>query len=360
MQDEIRALPRWWQHSSRRSRHDNTATLDREGPTMPTTDAGKAVSRRNALKHGLTPNSSLLPPDMEAQLPLRIAPWAEKFAHLTDPQTPFLIRELAVAELRVEQCQATLAAAANFHLSPARRKNAADLAAANLFARLAKRPEHTVQQLRQTSAGVARLLRAWTTLHDNLTPWTAADLEHTLDLLGLEANERFSNSDALDLKEATNTLLHNVEFNAYTQARKTLDAFFALQIESLQSLAADLAAEDAALQALADSGHDLEPPPQILKLRRYESANRRIYTNAVAKLEALAAEAAAEQPEPEPAPAEPQVPSTRSQVPGTQPPSSFGSNPAPRHPKAARSLVLTPDLLADLEEELAQIEAIAL
>jgi hypothetical protein len=269
---------------------------------------------------------------MEAELPLRMAPWAAKYAHLTDPEAPHLIRELAIAQLRVEQCQSTLAAAeaANFQRSSAVRKNAADFAAAELFARLTKKPERTVLKLKETSAGVARLLRAWTSLDRRsiLLPWSEASLEHTLDLLGLEANERFTHPDAEDLKIATITLLSTGERNACTHAEQTIRALIALQIESLQSLAQDLADQDAALAALADSGHDLDPPPQILTLRRYETANRRIYEKSVARLESLAATQAEAENDSEPV-SEPSLTSKSDcrSIPAAPPPSSFG-NPA--------------------------------
>jgi hypothetical protein len=255
-----------------------------------------------------------------------MAPWADKYAHLTDPEAPHLIRELAIAQLRVEQCQSTLNAASGFQRSPSARKNAADLAAANRFAQLAKHPERTVLKLRETSAGVARLLRAWTALNDKLSPWTEADFEHALDLLGLESNERLSHSDALDLKEATHTLRFNAELNAYMQALQTIHAFIALQIESLQSLAQDLADQDAALAALADSGHDLDPPPQILTLRRYETANRRIYEKSVARLESLAITQAEAENDSEPV-SEPSLTSKSDcrSTPAAPPPSSFGT-----------------------------------
>jgi hypothetical protein len=259
---------------------------------MPTTDAGKSVSRRNSLKHGLTPNSSLLPPNMEAELPIRIAPWVAKFGHLTDPEAPRLIRDIAISELRVEQCQATLAAASNFHRNPILAANAADLAAITLYERLAKHPARVIRQLRQTAAGVARLQRAWTTLDRKLRlelPWTESDQSQVLNLLGLESDDRLLDPDAIELAGATTTLLTSTNPKARQQATDTLLTLIALQQESLQALATHLAAEAAAIQALADSGHDLNPPPQILTIRRYETANRRIYEKSVAKLESLAA-----------------------------------------------------------------------
>jgi hypothetical protein len=275
---------------------------------MPTTDAGKSVSRRNSLKHGLTPNSSLLPPNMESELPLRIAPWMAKFGHLTDPETPRLIRDLAISELRVEQCQATLAAAASFHRNPVLAANAADLAAITLYERLAKHPARVTRQLRQTAAGVARLQRAWTTLDRKLRlelPWTESDQARILDLLGLESDDRLLDPDAIELADATTTLLTSTNPKSRQHATDTVLTLIALQQEFLTALATHLAAEAAALQALADSGHDLDPPPQILTIRRYETANRRIYEKSVARLESLAAAQAEAEAEPESAPTEP-------------------------------------------------------
>jgi hypothetical protein len=231
---------------------------------------------------------------MEAELPRRIAPWTAKFAHLTDPETPRLIRELAVAEIRVEQCQANLAAAAasNFRRDPALVAATADVAASRLYARLALQPELVTRQLRLTAAGVARLQRAWTTLERKTRlqyTLTSTDLNHALDLLGLESDDRYLDPDAIDLAIAFHAATNSPDHEVRQQSTQTILTLIALQQESLSTQAANLAAEAAALQALADSGHDLNPPPQIATIRRYETANRRIYEKAVAKLESLAA-----------------------------------------------------------------------
>jgi hypothetical protein len=319
---------------------------------MPSTDAGKSISRRNSLKHGLTPNSSLLPPDLEAELPNRIAPWAAKFAHLTDPETPRLIRELAVAELRVEQCQAILSAASAFHREPARVAAQADFAASKLYSRLDRQPELVTRQLRLTSAGIARLQRAWTTFERKTRleyTMTSTDLNHALDLLGLESDDRYLDPDAVQLAVALHTATNSPDHEARQQATQTILTLIALQQESLQTLAAQFAAEDAALQALADSGHDLDPPPQGLKVGRSDTANRRIYEKSVAKLNALAAAQAEPEPEAESTPAtSPPLP------PGEglpqSPQGSFG-NPAADH-LAARALDVPTNPLADLEHYL--------
>lgn len=70
--------------------------------TGPRTDAGKAVSRRNAAKHFMTGDGIVLPAEMDDQIEREIAAVAARLAPVDDYDWR-LVREAAVAGVRFDR-----------------------------------------------------------------------------------------------------------------------------------------------------------------------------------------------------------------------------------------------------------------
>lgn len=351
---------------------------------MPATDFGKAISRHNSTRHGLTPGARLLTPDLAADLPDRLDAYTTQYAHLLphDATVPHLLRELAIAELRVERCQAADAAAASLTPDPILQALDDQRLAQQHFDRLPAHPARHYHQLLQSTAGCSRLARAWTHLDLKLQvpqPWSPADLDLALNLLGLEGNERLLHPDALTLTYATHHLQTQANAEPEPESeptpgstpestpeptpesataaathRDTLRRFIARQLHRLSEIAVRRRAESEAFQALGPARHELRPSPEVARVRRYEAANRRIYTETLARLEALntrhaasesnqstspdqsvessqSTETAGPNPEPQPTPA-----TSRTSSPSTPPPTSFG------HPAGAPAASAAP------------------
>jgi hypothetical protein len=322
---------------------------------MPATLEGKAIARRNSLKHGLTAGSHLLTDAQEQSLPAVLAPWQERYAHLTHPDVPRLLRDLAIASIRINQCQDAESALRQHRRDPDLSRRDADFEAAELFDRLHLAPELTVRRLERSAAGCARLIRAWQSVFRRVElglSWPPALVGHTLDLLGVHPYEIECDPDAIAFTDALRTLLSNTTSNsdpdALAAARIALLALVAHRIADLESL---LARHEADAAALPPNAADADPSPQILRLRRHESANRRLYRRCLADLDALDAA----QPKPEPTPEVEPEPEPKPEPRPTEPaPSSFCNSdpdrpstpPAPQPIPAFEPLAVRPSLHA--------------
>jgi hypothetical protein len=270
---------------------------------VPTTLAGKSTSRRNSLKHGLTAGAQLLTPDQERSLPEVLAPWQARYAHLTHPDAPRLLRDLAVASIRIDQCQNTDSALSSHHRNPSLAQREADLAAAETFDQLHLAPELTVKRLEQSAAGCNRLIQAWQSLTRRVElnlSWPLEQFRHALDLLGLNAYELETHPDAIALTTALAALqVPNPKTASNPEANlaplRNLLTLFTRKIHDLTVLRNQHQADTDALDALGPITPD--PTPRLQRLRRYESANRRLYRACLKALDAL--DAAESEPEPE-------------------------------------------------------------
>src|SRR5437879_12976491 len=71
--------------------------------TGPRTPEGKAITRQNALKHGLTGNGVVVHPEDKERLKTRLVEWTRDL----DPQDSiegWLVRRAAPASVRVDRC----------------------------------------------------------------------------------------------------------------------------------------------------------------------------------------------------------------------------------------------------------------
>jgi hypothetical protein len=294
---------------------------------VPTTTFGKEISSHNSLKHGLTAGATLTTPAQARSLPAYLALWLPLFGHLTHPDARRLLRDLALADLRIDQCQDADLAAQSLQSNPTLAAEDAALQAIHTFEQLDRHPERTIARLRQSSAGCHRLIRAWTALQFHLdatrnAPEARGDAssplcKRLLNLLGRDPHEVHTDLDTLRALHAWTHL----------EATDDLTHLIARQIAELETLAQQIHdTEEAPLAALIAQGFDVSPTPDRLRLRRYEAANRRLYNRCKTALEALTA--AEPRPESEPTLPTPLPPGEVGRRPGE------GLTPAPTVPPA--------------------------
>jgi hypothetical protein len=137
--------------------------------TGPKTPEGKARSRANALKHGLTGDGTVLPAADAEEVQRRDEALQAEF----QPSTEFgvmMVRRIALLSVRMERCAGHETATINLRVSRAgddfddRRADDADA----LFESLPDAPAANVRRLRRTEEGIDRLLSAWQGLTDDL------------------------------------------------------------------------------------------------------------------------------------------------------------------------------------------------
>ncbi len=259
----------------------------------PTSLEGKARSRRNGCKEGLTGAGIVLPPDAAAEVERREAAYVGVFGPRNAVERE-LVRQMAlgawrgkVLTMRIIQHDARRNAArfANWEQDE-------QLAAAELGRRLGDDPEGAVIRLRCSSAGCDWLIGRWTLLGNGLSTaeeggpgctWTDADQALALDLLGLPAELRHLDDQAARLESLR------------AQARSGSDG----GVIELRQIIAEVVAglerrgeeawEGVEQPQLQDwlAGLDLDLGPDGNRLRRYEMAADRLYRSAWTKLERL-------------------------------------------------------------------------
>jgi hypothetical protein len=237
--------------------------------TGPTSDKGKAISRRNAVQHGMAGNGVDLPDDEAEKVNRRV----EEFAAVIRPANAFeafYVVQLATESVRVERCQCDervlllrRAARAETGWDEDRR-----LASEELAAHLARDPARTVRRLRQTSQGCDWLIDRWHMLARTLDaghPWDDARRALTLDLLGIPAAMR----DGL------------APLDADTDAKQVAhqQSLAAERIKELEQLKADVMDDrdefehEAAVEGMGSG--DAATERSLALTRRYESACQR-------------------------------------------------------------------------------------
>ncbi|MFO0951971.1 MAG: hypothetical protein U0835_12625 [Isosphaeraceae bacterium] len=177
-------------------RHAESNRRNAAASTGPTSDEGKAVSRANALTHGLSGTGIVLSADEAAEVARREADWTAVFRP-ANPVEAFLVRQYAVESVRVERCQAVervirdgLVVRAYDHETWTEDRR---LEAEEIGARLARDPARTVRRLRQTAQGCDWLITRWEGLARALEPgrtWDDAQRALALDLMGVPASLR--------------------------------------------------------------------------------------------------------------------------------------------------------------------------
>jgi hypothetical protein len=311
------------------------------GPTSP---EGKARSRRNGCKDGLTGAGIVLPPAAAAEVQRREAEFARDLPP-RDAVERELVRQMAlgawrsqVLSLRIIQHDARTNAA-RF----ATWEQDGRLAAAEIGRRLGDDPEAAVAELERTSAGCDWLIGRWTLLGNGLSTadeggpgcaWTDADLALVLDLLGRPPGLRHLDDQAHRLGS-----LRERARSGSDEAAAELRAIVAEQMTELERRSEEAwqGVEEPLLQGWR-AGLEIDLGPEGTRLRRYEAAAERLFRSAWTKLERLRKERGEPQmprAERRPAPA----PTTRPAPPRVPPPAPPPPAPAP----AARPKAVVPD-----------------
>ena len=143
--------------------------------TGPKTTHGKAVSRRNALSHGLSGEGIVLPDELEAQIPTQKAIWSQG-SRGWDDRDLVMIEQAAVENLRVHDCQRQerelrikQCYRADSHWDQDRHANAVAL-----FVKLARNPLVNAVKLESTLQGCELMIERWEhllSLLENDQPW---------------------------------------------------------------------------------------------------------------------------------------------------------------------------------------------
>jgi hypothetical protein len=260
------------------------------GPVSP---EGKARSRRNGCKEGLTGAGIVLPPDAAAEVDRREAEFARELRP-RDGVERELVRQMALGAwrrqelaLRIIQHDARMNAArfANWEQD-------GRLAAAEIGRRLGDDPETTVVQLERTSAGCDWLIGRWTLLGNGLSTddedepgcaWTDADLALALDLLGRPSGLRHLDSHARRLE----SLRERARLGS-DEAAAELRELVAEQVEELERRSEEAWKEaEQPLLLSWRSGLEIDLGSEGTRLRRYEAAAERLFRSAWTKLERL-------------------------------------------------------------------------
>ena len=158
--------------------------------TGPSTPEGKARSRCNALKHGLTGQGVALPDEDAAAV-------ARRFDNLQAEMNPsddmgrVLVQRIALLSVRLERSAEHEAAALGVKIRHAKEDHdeARHLEVAELLESLGDNPATAARRLLRTPEGVDATIRAWLDLkadlgRSNARRWTAAHCERANNLTG--------------------------------------------------------------------------------------------------------------------------------------------------------------------------------
>jgi hypothetical protein len=162
--------------------------------TGPRTLEGKAISRANAVKHGLAADI-LVSDSLQDALAARLDEWRDHYKPDT-PDADFAVGAAVACTFRIEECQANLEAIVGEHCSRARRTWDLDrkAEAAILAGRLSKRPEVILPQLEASKHGVEFVMNLWQRLALSLQSkkevWSEAEVATAFDLCGIPRHLR--------------------------------------------------------------------------------------------------------------------------------------------------------------------------
>jgi hypothetical protein len=158
--------------------------------TGPKTPQGKDRSRRNGLKHGLSGAGVVLPDDMRAEVDRLIAAYSREFRPANESERQ-LVEDRALGRVRVKHAWSAetiyLAQEAERATSDTIWRSDRQADAAELGARLGRRPGVVVARLEGTLHGVRWLRERWLHLDvalDNAGCWDEDQVRLALQLLG--------------------------------------------------------------------------------------------------------------------------------------------------------------------------------
>jgi hypothetical protein len=260
------------------------------GPVSP---AGKANSRRNGCKDGLTGKGIVLPEAAAAEVARREAEYAHSFRPRDEVERE-LVRQMALGSWRSRELAIRIIEH-DARVNAARFANWVEdeqLAAIELGRRLGEDPEAAVMQLKRTSAGCDWLAGRWRLLGNGLKSvkeggpgciWTDADLTLAIDLLGRpkalrHLDERTNRLESLCAEaragsaEAVAELREMIDNEVGTLEERSEETFEEVERPQLCNWRAGL---------------DIDLGAEGTRLRRYEAAANRLFRSAWTKLEKL-------------------------------------------------------------------------
>jgi hypothetical protein len=244
--------------------------------TGPRTPEGKAVSRRNAVKHGLSGHSDVLVGEDMDLIGERKAAFRTDLRP-TDTYGESLVAQLAIDSIRLQRCHDLFVVLCNEHAERARLCWDDDrrLEAEQLAAKLARNPAATSRLLRRTKQGCELMIERWEGLGRILREtggWTEPQRALALDLLGVPAELR-DGTTAVDPPHAE------------ADARAFRLGVVAAELRRLgdrKAGALDRLDEDE--RALAETSVGAEQTPALQRLLRYEAACSRRQREAIRSL----------------------------------------------------------------------------
>ncbi len=258
--------------------------------TGPKTPEGKAASRRNGLKHGLTGEGVALPNEDASEVERRFARFEAEMNPRTEMGQVLALRAATLA-VRLERCYRYEAASLGLAVDSAlkvhddRRMTEVE----RLLDDIEKDPITNARRLQATPEGVEHTIRGWRALADDLARtdvrlWATGHRERAEALMGRRPLD-FPRSRIYVLSQALwfdFSLLGPGEaeglddFGKYEYARQQMAALVAGRIEALTGFlarmdheAAERARAGAADRALFDTS------PGAILARKYEAATER-------------------------------------------------------------------------------------
>ena len=215
--------------------------LNSQKSTGPRSAQGRATSRKNSLKHGLTAKTLLSPQEVAATegmgpVALHVATEIVLLTTRIELAQQVEERERGLASMRATQCW--------------EEDRAAD--AERLAARLAKRPEKVARQLRQTIQGCELMIGRWEMLREAAAQpggWTEIHQALAFDLQGIPLHYRFVPTPAAQQNAVVDREVH------------------ALQVLQSQLIPCDAFERDSARQGLSNTAS-----PGLRNAIRYEAA----------------------------------------------------------------------------------------
>jgi len=148
--------------------------------TGPKTEEGKARSRRNSLKHGLTGAGVVLPDEDQAEVDRRFAALEAELAPSSE-LAGILVERAAILSVRMKRCVREEAArlGQKMRAAPGEFDDLRLAEAQKLFDWIAAEPATNARRLRRTPEGVDLLIGAWEDLAADLSGPNARRWDYT-------------------------------------------------------------------------------------------------------------------------------------------------------------------------------------
>jgi hypothetical protein len=273
--------------------------------TGPKTEEGKARSRRNGLKHGMTGEGIVLAETDEAEIERRTEALQDELAPESTLGT-ILVRQIARLSVRMERSNqqeiASLARRVRHAVDDFDQERIDE--AQWLFDHLGEEPRGHLRKLRKSPEGIERLVEAWCDLRADLTreprpTWTERHRERAENLTGYRIEEA-SGSSLFTLSKATWGDFSGLKEGGEPDAEKRKAWARARLVERIEAEIASLEQDCMAIdfktieidRAEAPDRALFDPSKEASLARRYEAEATRGFYKALNQLRQVEAEAA--------------------------------------------------------------------